>query len=263
VLDVDRQRGDAALAQLERRHGPLPATARFIAGDSEQLVFAHPRRPIRTAVKRIAAGIKVLADGQFVVAPPSLSADGRRGYVYPADGLLIAALPLWLVGRICEPQRFPIPPELPEVLQRLYREGAFGERRNWCVTSLSELLLRNGVDAYSTLLFALALNTAHSKPPLPDAEVVALVEDAFDQFPAQHRRGLLQRAAAQFGEPPRWPQALLGGGVASHRNPHYPGRDASNMPSALATEMPEDANEASQDEGSDADDGLLLGEGRS
>jgi hypothetical protein len=262
VIDIDRRSGGAtALARLERRHGPLPATARFLAGGREQFLFMHPRRPIPRASRHIAAGIEVLADGDYVVAPPSLRADGQPCVLSAppdSDGVLVASLPLWIVGLICQPQRFPIPPELPEALRRLDREGAADEHRNWCVARLSGLLLHRGLDPFWTLVLVRDWNAAHCRPPLPDTEVVGLVEDVFERFPMRYRKRLLQRATDQFGERARWPQALLGDGVVSQSIAETsPGRDAANdIPSSLAAEMPEGAA-ANASEDVDAVDGLL------
>jgi hypothetical protein len=240
-----------------------------LAGGREQLLFTHPRRPIPRASRHVAAGIEVLADGDYVVAPPSLRADGQSCVLSASpdsDGVLIASLPLWIVGLICQPQRFPIPPELPKALRRLDREGARDEHRNWCVARLSGLLLRRGLDPFWTLVLARDWNAAHCKPPLPDTEVVGLVEDAFERFPLRHRKRILQRATDQFGERARWPQALLGDeAVFQARAETSRGRGAANdIPSSLAAERPEGAAaNAFQDEAFNAVDGLLFEERRS
>lgn len=79
VLDVDVEHGgDKALAELERRNGPLPPTVEAITGSGgRHLYFSYPGRPMSSRVGW-APGIDLRADGGLVVAPPSIHPSGRR-----------------------------------------------------------------------------------------------------------------------------------------------------------------------------------------
>lgn len=116
VIDVDAG-GEATLAELERKHGPLPATvAARTGGGGRHIHFKHPGFPIKNDVKRrLGPGLDVRGDGGFVVAPPSLHASGN--YYEWLPGLApweckLAEMPAWLVELLTEPAR-PAPPPRP------------------------------------------------------------------------------------------------------------------------------------------------------
>jgi hypothetical protein len=78
VLDVDDAHGRAALATLEHAHRRLPRTLTAASGRGAHLYFhAGPQR-VANSVARLGAGLDVRGRGGYVVAPPSLHADGRR-----------------------------------------------------------------------------------------------------------------------------------------------------------------------------------------
>jgi hypothetical protein len=78
VLDVDPGRhGDAALAELVRRNGPLPKTVEAMTGDGGyHLYFAHPGGTVPTSLS-LAEGIELRADGGGVIVPPSVHPSGQ------------------------------------------------------------------------------------------------------------------------------------------------------------------------------------------
>lgn len=99
VLDVDpRHGGTEALAALEARYGPLPATPEVATGGGGRHLYFRAGVPV--ASRDIAPGVEMKAEGRQVVAPPSLHPDTGRLYVWqpgrPFDPRAIAALPLWL-----------------------------------------------------------------------------------------------------------------------------------------------------------------------
>jgi hypothetical protein len=98
VLDIDVPDGPDSLAELEARHGPLPATCEQRTGSGgRQLLFAHPGTPVRNRAG-VVPGIDVRGDGGYIVVPPSLHAVGHRyqwtGRTPPAraPGWLLALL---------------------------------------------------------------------------------------------------------------------------------------------------------------------------
>lgn len=102
VIDVDpKHGGEASLADLERRHGPLPRTVEAVSGGGgRHLYFAHPGGHV-TNRAGMAPGIDVRGDGGMIVAPPSVHPSGAR-YVWKAgrapDELTLAPLPGWLLN---------------------------------------------------------------------------------------------------------------------------------------------------------------------
>ena len=78
VVDVDGAAGDASLQQLQRDHRPLPATLEATTGRGRHLYFSAPPQPIGNSAGRLGEGLDVRGHGGYVVAPPSLHADGHR-----------------------------------------------------------------------------------------------------------------------------------------------------------------------------------------
>ena len=177
VVDIDaRHGGDEALKQLEREHGPMPATVECrTGGGGRHLYFAHPGGLVRNKVG-LAPGIDIRADGGYVVAPPSLHASGLR-YVWvegrAPESTEIAPLPDWILRQaIDEPTRrgHPI-----AYWRRLVCEGVPAGERNNAIASLAGHLLRHGVDAAVVMELLLCWNRTRCRPPLDDEEVAAAV----------------------------------------------------------------------------------------
>lgn len=96
VLDVDLPDGPDNLAELEERHGSLPATCEQRTGSGgRQLLFAHPGTPVANRAGMV-PGIDVRADGGYIVVPPSIHASrGRYQWVGRTPP---AAAPGWLLA---------------------------------------------------------------------------------------------------------------------------------------------------------------------
>jgi hypothetical protein len=110
VVECDTARGHARLAQrgidgiaalkkLEEEHRPLPTTlmAESPSG-SIHYYFKHPGGHIQGGASKIADGVDVMADGQMVIAPPSVRKDGT--YRWANWGTKIADPPAWLIDLI-------------------------------------------------------------------------------------------------------------------------------------------------------------------
>jgi putative DNA primase/helicase len=179
VLDVDpRHGGDDSLAALERRHGALPATWRFLTGGGgEHILFRHPGVAIRNTAGKLGDGLDIRGDGGYIVVPPSLHASGRRYAIsvdHHPDEVALADMPEWLRGLLCA-RPMASPATMPESWRRLVRDGVGEGRRNDAIARLAGLLLRKGIDPYVTLDLARTWNAVRCRPPLEDAEVVAIV----------------------------------------------------------------------------------------
>lgn len=82
VLDVDGPEGERTLADLERRHGPLPEIYPMQwtgSGRGWQAFFRYPDgRNIRNSAGKLGPKLDTRGDGGYVVIPPSLHPSGRR-----------------------------------------------------------------------------------------------------------------------------------------------------------------------------------------
>ena len=178
VLDVDpRHGGDAALAELERGHGPLPDTvAATTGGGGRHLYFRHPGGLVRNKVG-LAPGIDLRGDGGLVVAPPSLHPSGRR-YAWvegrAPDAAPIAPMPDWLLHLASAPPGGPGHPlrHWRELIERGVGEG----ERNNTIASLAGYLFWHELDTQVVLDLLLCWNAARCRPPLPADEVARTVE---------------------------------------------------------------------------------------
>jgi hypothetical protein len=177
VLDVDPAHGgDSSLADLERRHGPLPRTTESrTGGGGRHLYFSHPRGHVPNRVG-LAAGLDIRGDGGCVVAPPSVHPNGNRYAWLPGRSpaaVAPAALPVWLLQLVR-----PTGPRMghpPEHWRRLVEAGVAEGERNDTIASLAGHLLWYDVDVEVVLELMLAWNRMRCRPPLPDEEVARVV----------------------------------------------------------------------------------------
>jgi len=104
ALDVDpRNGGDVSLELLEHEHGPLPDTVeQHTPGGGYHKLFQHPGGTIKNSTGVIGAGLAIKADGGYILAEPSVGANGK-GYEFEVNHDLnsaIAPLPDWLLVKI-------------------------------------------------------------------------------------------------------------------------------------------------------------------
>src|SRR5262245_942503 len=174
VLDVDpRHGGDTSLAELERCHGPLPATPRVLTGGGGVHLYFAVDQPSGNRIG-LAPGIDVRGDGGFVVAPPSKHASGR-GYAWELgaspDDVPPAPAPAWLLDLIRAPAagrlRFD---GTPLVL----REG----ERNDRLFRLACGQHRLGLGEAATIEYLGVVNRHHCQPPLDAAELATIAASA-------------------------------------------------------------------------------------
>ncbi len=102
VLDVDNKNGhdgEAALAALVAKFGPLPPTRSAITGTGgRHIYFKHPGFTVQNSASKIADGLDIRGDGGYVILPPSVRADGTF-YEWDRPGL-VARAPEWLLDLI-------------------------------------------------------------------------------------------------------------------------------------------------------------------
>ena len=179
ALDVDpRHGGDETLAVLEREHGPLPETWRFLTGGGgEHILFRHPGHRVPNSAGALGPGLDIRGDGGYIVAPPSrhicgrpyaISVDHHPGDVPPADA------PDWLLARIATPRKADKAKRTAE-WRGISRDGAANGERNVTIARLAGLLLGRRIDPHVCLDLMLAYNATRCRPPLQDAEIAATV----------------------------------------------------------------------------------------
>ena len=177
VVDIDPAHGGTeSLARFAAEHGTLPDTVECrTGGGGRHLYFAHPGRPT-VNMAGVLPGVDLRGDGGLVVAPPSVHPSGRR-YA-------------WLPGHAPD-ERSPAPlgPALLHLIEAppsgaghptqywidLLRRGVGEGQRNNTMASLAGHLLWREVDPDVVLELLLCWNRVRCRPPLPDAEVAAVV----------------------------------------------------------------------------------------
>lgn len=102
ALDFDGDEGAETRDRLEAKGLPAAPEA-LTGGGGNHLLFRHPGRPVGT-VKRLLPGMDVRGDGGFIVAAPSLHANGRL-YAWSVDAglddLAIPEAPADVVDLVC------------------------------------------------------------------------------------------------------------------------------------------------------------------
>jgi Bifunctional DNA primase/polymerase, N-terminal/Primase C terminal 1 (PriCT-1) len=191
VLDVDVQHGGAGtLAELERKHGKLPDTARALTGGGGQHVyFRHPGRQLRNSAGRLGPGLDVRGDGGYVVAPPSLHVSGRRYKWMRVLERNVADVPAWWSLENAERRRNGAA-KVADVIP----EG----RRRAAMLTVAGKLKRAGLSGEEILPTLRKLNE-RCRPPLDAAELESVAhrstigpdpETAIRRVPAAEPRAL-------------------------------------------------------------------------
>ena len=181
VVDIDpRHGGDETLAKLERQHGPLPQTWRFLTGGGgEHILFQHPGGRVPNSAGKVGPGIDVRGDGGYIVAPPSRHISGRSYAIsvdHHPDDVTLAAVPAWLFALLRQRTRDGKVAAKPIADWRAMVSSCVAEgERNRTIASLAGHLLRNRIDPRVSIELLQAWNRTRCNPPLPDAEVTRTV----------------------------------------------------------------------------------------
>ncbi|MCM2332379.1 MAG: bifunctional DNA primase/polymerase [Anaeromyxobacteraceae bacterium] len=184
VLDVDpRHGGEDSLAALETQHGELPMTPTSkTGGGGLHFFFAHPGDSVRNSANAVGPGLDVRGEGGFVVAPPSLHASGGR-YEWLSgrgpDQVALALPPPWLVQAMRgerDAGSRPSDQGRRVEVRGLAGGGADEGGRNDAVARLFGHLVRRDVDIQVATDLMLAWNREKNRPPLPDDEVIAVMQ---------------------------------------------------------------------------------------
>lgn len=190
VLDID-SKPDASeiLSDLETEFGSLPITAHAITGGGGYHFFFKYEDGATSCVG-VRTGVDIRADGGYIVLPPSLHCSGRT-YSWESSHHInevpIASMPSWLLPLIKGTNRSDQKHSSDfwsSVLGAPIPDG----RRNETLCQITGHLLRRYVDPAVVLAAIRALNKTHCSPPLPDGELVKLV-DSLAGRELQRRQG--------------------------------------------------------------------------
>lgn len=164
VLDVDGEEGRNSLAMLEDEIGKLPETWIASTGHGSHYYFKYNDKVSANRV-RFANGLDIRSNGGYVVAPPSIHANGTK-YLWKTKCEIAAIPEPWIElinTRKAEPQS--------ENLPIVFAEG----ERNDSLFKLGASLKRKGL-CYEAIEAALsAENQKRCQPPLKDYEVDIIV----------------------------------------------------------------------------------------
>ena len=182
VVDVDpRNGGDATLAALESRYGPLPHTVTALTGGGGRhfWLLLPDGMTAKSCGDALGPGVDVKAQGGYVVVPSSLHASGRP-YTYAAGCELgvvpIATAPAWVVELL----RKSASPEGRTLATPRHLKGV---GRNVELTRRAGSYRARGVEIDELTTRLVADNRALCAPPL-DLDEVRRLANSVGHYPA-------------------------------------------------------------------------------
>lgn len=171
VVDVDGEDGEAALA----RYGALPLVPESTTGKGRHLLFTLPHG--RNTAGKLGPKIDTRGEGGYIVAPPSIHPDGRRyAWKVPPHKAIPQPLPAAMEDALASVAGSIVPTDgargsAVEVVLHGVTEGG----RNQALTEYVGRLLAKGLRELEVLELARGVNATKFAPPLPPAEVEAVV----------------------------------------------------------------------------------------
>lgn len=174
VIDIDPPAGgEESWDDVLDKYGKHPDTVESLTPrGGRHIYFALPDGCVirNDAGRKLGVGVDIRGDGGYVIAPPSVGANGRKyeweGASDPNEGVEVAPLPDWLRCLI-ENRDQPRAPAAP------IEGGAVEGRRNVTLTSLAGSMRRRGASEAS-ILAALNAENDGFNPPLDPHEVDAI-----------------------------------------------------------------------------------------
>ena len=184
VLDIDPRSGGAEeLNRLEKKYGKLPIGPLVHTGGGGSHHYFRADQQVRSAIA--GPGVEIKAEGNCVVAPPSLHASGRH---YS-----------WALGRNLELELPPIPrwlQTLPRIRTSQFppstetHTGFSQGERNSGMARLAGLLIGKKIAFRLVLSLLISFDKEFNNPPLGVLEVQTIAESIA-------RKELAKRRAAQ------------------------------------------------------------------
>jgi archaellum biogenesis ATPase FlaH len=174
VLDVDGEEGERSLAELEAKHGKLPATTTAKTGKGRHFYFQPNGSEVRNSAGKLGLHLDSRGKGGYVILPPSVHESGTR-YQWTVKAKP-APLPAWIMEKLAEPER-------PHAIDSSGKvvEG----RRNAHLTSLAGAMRRKGMTPAAIEAALLRENELCCDPPLPGGEIQGIAASVGRYDPAQ------------------------------------------------------------------------------
>lgn len=186
-IDVDGDSGERLLEEHAR--GILPPTWEFKTGNGRRLIYALPEGAAskKVTTKGDDGELAFLATGQQTVIPPSTHPSGskyewKRGKS-PKD-IEIADAPQWLLNQVqIEDEVAPGSELVPQNIEQTVEEDDWqqtvpkGQRNNHLTKLAGSLIARRNLPKEQIIEFLRHWNNKHCDPPLPDDEIVTMVEN--------------------------------------------------------------------------------------
>jgi hypothetical protein len=181
VLDVDDKNkgaGSLSLRALQDKHGWQPDTLVSFTGNGKHLVFKHPGRPVTISVSSLGAGLDIRGDGGYIVAPPSVHANGKF-YSWEDQDKPIAEMPEWLSRLVCQDNQEGSTPQTaglngPVATPAMAGVGIPDGVRNQTLFHVASVLRWMNLTHPGLTVMLLVLNEQLCVPPLPVAEVIRI-----------------------------------------------------------------------------------------
>lgn len=182
VLDVDDKRDNAGSKELQRLtecYGSLPKTLTATTGLGRHLYFQAPPQSVKSNAGQLAEGLDVRGEGGYVVAPPSVHANGHT-YEWVDTANEPVPAPSWLLELVTV-ETVAEPGEGDGEETGVIAEGT----RNNTLFKIACGLFQEEMIEEDVLRIVLQYNEFRCKPPLAVPEVERLVESAstYDQSP--------------------------------------------------------------------------------
>jgi len=185
VVDVDNKggkRGGDNLASISVDHGGILPTLTATTGNGEHLFFVHPGVVVRNSAGTLAEGVDVRGDGGYVVAAPSLHANGTR-YAWKDRDSALAEVPTWLLKMMNGKVEEVTMTQDTECNDRSDGQLAMEGTRNNTLFKLGcSLRGQQGKDRSQITTALVDFNQANCHPPLDISEVIVIVESVC-QYP--------------------------------------------------------------------------------
>lgn len=196
-IDVDGDIGEELLADWSQ--GNLPDTWEFATGNGRRLLYQLPTDLISKKFKKAEGEhqeLALLATGQQTVIPPSVHISGRVytwAENHSPEQLPIAKAPTWIINRVAAVPLVNATEEIvmnlegfddaplskPVLPEEWSRDVGAGERSNHLARIMGSRLARHENTKEEYMQIALDWNRDHCKPPLPVAEVTAMIESLY------------------------------------------------------------------------------------
>lgn len=199
VVDIDpRNGGHESLQFLEEKYGTLPKTVESrTGGGGRHLFFYLDLKSVFPGAKPW-SGIDVKADGGYICAPWSVHPSGLvyhwRDDCDPSTPL--AHLPDWLLGALQDRKDkavSAVSTATSTTTETVIPEGG----RDDALTSLAGTMQRRGMAYESILRAILAENEARCRPPLPEPDVLRIVQSVSRYVPDPDMDPGVSKAAAE------------------------------------------------------------------